>query len=158
MKTLFSLMIWLCVTSLFSQSVSKQVTASSGASITDGTTKLTTTIGEPIVGKIENNTIISQGFLGKIQSSTFSVETQLNEASIKLYPNPVTEYLSIDFNTIHTDVNLTLYSMEGKEVYRTKFNKQQNKVNLSRLSNGTYLIQLTMPKTQQTKSFKIIKK
>jgi len=157
MKTLFSLVIWLCVTSVFSQSISKQVFGSSGESIADGTIKLTTTIGEPIIGKIENSTIISQGFLAKVQSNTLSIEAQLTETSIKLYPNPVTEYVSIDFGELYNDVKLTLFTMEGREVYRTQLKKQQNNINLSRLSAGIYLIQLTIPETQQNKSFKIIK-
>ena len=143
-------------TILFSQSITKQVVASSGESLTNGSTQLTLTIGEAVIGNIDNTTTVQQGFLANIQANTLSVEDQLVDATIKLYPNPVTEYLTIDIDKL-TELSIVIYNITGKEIYKSKLNQQRNTINVSALSSGTYLIQINTTNSLQSKSFKIIK-
>lgn len=156
MKTLFFIMSLFGTTILFSQSITKQVVASSGESLTNGSTQLTLTIGEAVIGNIDNTTTVQQGFLANIQANTLSVEDQLVDATIKLYPNPVTEYLTIDIDKL-TELSIVIYNITGKEIYKSKLNQQRNTINVSALSSGTYLIQINTTNSLQSKSFKIIK-
>ena len=161
MKPLFYFIACLCVTSLFSQSISKQVIASAGESITEGITQLTTTIGEPIIGPITNGAqTISQGFLAAVPQSTLSVDELLADSNlISIYPNPVINRVTIDIGTnVENPLQIQLYNITGQQVFNNTITQQKNTLNLSTLSSGTYIMQMTDSKTNTSKSFKIIKK
>ena len=159
MKTILTI---LCVftTCFFSaQSIDRQILASAGNTFETSSNKLTFTIGEPIIGVISNTVTISQGFLATASSGvTLSEEDVTLKEAIKLYPNPVTENLSINLKNTSGTVILNIYSISGKLVLKASLNGSKNLLNLSHLSNGTYLVNLEFTDYKNTKTFKIIKK
>ncbi len=158
MKTLPKLLFMILFIELSAQSIDKRVIATSGTTFNSSPTKLTFTLGEPIIGTIDNTETIDQGFLSSVNSGTLSIEDELVNKSIKIFPNPVSEYLNIDLNNINGDAILNLYSITGKFILKAKLNRLQNKVNLNTLESGTYLIKLHFLEHKKEKTFKIIKK
>ena len=62
-------------------------------------------------------------------------------ALFNMYPNPVTDYMSISHNKLIKDVIIT--DMIGKEVMMINSDSQNPVVDLSKLGNGVYFIRIT---------------
>lgn len=70
--------------------------------------------------------------------------TDINSKSIKIYPNPVGDDLFIQSDvTIHS---IKIMSLEGKSVRLFEVNQANPKVNVSSLSKGVYILQLSTDK------------
>lgn len=165
MKLLLSLFLAMfLVTQLEAQSISKQVIGSSGQSITSGTHTINFTVGESIVGVLENGESIGQGFWAAVASdATLSVETFVNnntEESINIYPNPASDVIQIKFKLKSaTDYQARLFDVSGKEIYNlNKITEAQIKhIRISHLSSGMYILNVKDNKSDYNKSFKILK-
>ncbi len=73
------------------------------------------------------------------------VDFSLNIEKFSFYPNPVADYLNIDFSSEKSFVaTLSVYDLSGKLVLKSSQNinmgKNTLKVNISTLNSGTYLI------------------
>lgn len=65
--------------------------------------------------------------------------------NLSIFPNPVQDVLTIDFNTFEiSDANVTVYDMYGKEMLRlpVSVNKGSNRVelNMGGIANGVYIV------------------
>lgn len=72
------------------------------------------------------------------------------EDVIELYPNPVQDYLLIKSEKIDR-IDLTIYTSSGKFIDRFVLNGGQTKIDMTKYSIGTYLIQLETQKGSITK-------
>lgn len=72
-------------------------------------------------------------------------------ANIKIHPNPVKEVLY--FNTELNVENIKIYNLLGKVIYESNTNPNTNKIDVSRLSNGVYFIDLQWRNNKSTKKF-----
>lgn len=61
------------------------------------------------------------------------------EKNFKIHPNPASNFLQIDISNLSNDVQVKIFSIEGKCVYENSSNTNL-KIDLSTLSNGMYLI------------------
>lgn len=163
MKTVLILMCLLSAAfHIQAQTISKQVFGSSGESLSNGSHTINFTVGEPIVGMIQNGVTIHQGFWTELFSDgTLSVSTLTTEDSITVFPNPVVNYLNFHFTqngTAHYKV--ALYDINGKIVLQASLQSQlqSSQLDISYLSNGMYLLTLESREINYQKSFKIIKK
>jgi hypothetical protein len=59
---------------------------------------------------------------------------------ITIYPNPLNNDLL--FINSKTNLNISIYTILGKEVFNAKSSKSKNHINLSSLQAGIYLIKL----------------
>lgn len=146
----------------FGQDVSKQIIGSTGTLLTNETNTINFTVGESVVGLIESNETIHQGFW----SSTTNDETlSITKPSpiingITYYPNPVINDLTINFKAETSgDFNVVLYDILGREVYGKTLNSKMktHEINMASLSNGTYVMRISSHKNSYNKSIKIIK-
>ena len=65
----------------------------------------------------------------------------LPDFKIILYPNPATDRLTIESETLFNDIKIT--SLEGKTVYEEKdVNALQHTLKLNNMPNGLYLLEL----------------
>lgn len=75
--------------------------------------------------------------------------------SIKMYPNPASNYLNISFNAQNEDYSVTVYTLSGKEVLTKSFGALQNaqnlKLPLSGLKQGSYLVSVSTKKASYSK-------
>lgn len=68
-----------------------------------------------------------------------------SESTIKIYPNPANHYVTIEGDNI---LSVRIYSLLGEEVMHHRNNGSSNvSLNLSRLSDGIYLIEVETPET-----------
>lgn len=149
----------LATITMLSQTIDRQVFATAGTTVSNANNKVTFTIGEPIIGTIQNSTVINQGFLAAASSNTtLAVDEQFLNTAIKVYPNPVQNNLQIDFTGITGEAKLMLYSITGQLVKTKKLNAQNNTILMSNLQSGLYLVNLHFTDYKTIKSFKIIKK
>lgn len=82
----------------------------------------------------------------------FVGQTEVNENSLKYYPNPVNSELNIS-NTEGFD-KVKIYTISGKMILNINIENQRNlKVNTSSLAEGMYLIKATGSKNSVTKKF-----
>ena len=140
------------------QSLDRQVIASAGQTDANGTLQLTYTIGEPIIGPVSATVTIDQGFLAAASSNTaLGIEDEILNSAIRVYPNPVSENLAIDLNSITGTTTITIYDSTGKLQLKEKLSQNKNSLNLSRLANGLYLVRLSFSDYKPQKAFKIIK-
>lgn len=163
MKTLI---ICACLTVSFiqfqAQTISKQVLGTSGEFLSNGTHTINFTVGEPIVGMVQNGSAIHQGFWSELfNDGTLSVSTLTNEDTISVFPNPVVDYLSFHFKqTVSANYNVKLFDINGKQVLGTALQSQSqnSQLDISQLSNGMYVLTIESKETNYLKSIKIIKK
>ena len=159
MKTKFLFVLFLAsfALNLVAQNVPKQVFSSGGESLTNSSQTLLFTIGEPIVGLVENNMTVNQGFLATASiDQMVSVAEQLTSMEIKLYPNPVHHNLNIILNDTSDPINLLLFDASGKQILSKKLNMVHNTLDTSLLPAGLYLVNLYNPNSIAMKSFKIM--
>jgi len=68
-----------------------------------------------------------------------------------VYPNPVNDRLNIQFNSSYNQVDLMIYSMEGKLMNHIKYDQMTDTtVDLSSLSSGTYILNIVADGKKQT--------
>ena len=87
-------------------------------------------------------------------STTNNSENNIAELDIQLYPNPVTNVVTINSKSEITQIEV--YTTIGQLLYLEKLNNFKTTVDLSNYSNGNYFIKIKTENRQ--KSFKIIKK
>lgn len=87
-------------------------------------------------------------------STTNNSENNIAELDIQLYPNPVTNVVTINSKSEITQMEV--YTTIGQLLYLEKLNNFKTTVDLSNYSNGNYFIKIKTENRQ--KSFKIIKK
>lgn len=89
-----------------------------------------------------------------MSNSFFEIQSlgmsSLNEASIKVYPNPVKDFLVIQ-NNMNAPAGVEIYSIDGKLVYQTELLQYNSSIPMEPFKSGIYLIKI------QNNVFKIIK-
>ncbi|HRG18590.1 MAG TPA: T9SS type A sorting domain-containing protein [Flavobacterium lutivivi] len=91
-----------------------------------------------VTGKIENN----------LSSENFTSKTY------KIYPNPVVDILTIDYEE-NADDEISLLDFTGKIVKKQALSNQQNTINVSDLEEGIYFIQFKNNKINPLKFIKL---
>lgn len=162
-KTIYILLFTLFTISVGqAQSLGQTVVASSGSTISGASNTLSFTIGEPIIGTITNGETLGQGFwLGAIEQVVLSNEDFTFEVQTTVYPNPVTDYLSINFkDMIGQEFEIFVHDTNGKVMLHKKVeNSATNEtVNFYNYNQGIYLLTIVQSASIKSKTFKIIKK
>jgi hypothetical protein len=80
-----------------------------------------------------------------------TIEEELNSKEIKLYPNPVKSTLYIDGLIPQTTINII--SVKGAVVKTLKVNGRSDRINVSDLKNGIYLIRYNNGSSYKVKRF-----
>ena len=127
-----------------SQSISPEVIASAGEHFDNGTVQLSWTLGEVMVDTYDNGTnILTQGF-HQTELTVTSIERELVDVEMNVYPNPTSEYLNIDLGRNDKDINLQLYDMSGKLIHKDVINAYDTKyvLPMQSVASGKYLVQM----------------
>jgi len=79
-----------------------------------------------------------------ITISNQSVGIQESTANtISIYPNPASDFLQITSHDANKATSLTIYSYNGQAVFQTNIAADGEKLNISHLSSGAYMLVLT---------------
>lgn len=160
-----SILLFICVllfaTHSNAQDISKQVIGASGETLTGTSYVLAFTVGESIVGEIQNNATLSQGFWSiLLNEGTLSVdyEDEIIE-HIKIYPNPVSDYLNINTsNKLSSKTSVSLYDLNGKLLMVKDINANMDtRLNMTKLSHGLYFLTIKTLDNRYNNTIKIIK-
>lgn len=157
MRTLLILMIL-----FFSKSniQAQHIFASSGKDISNNNIKISYTIGEPLVSKINNSSIsLSNGF----QNATNLIITAVNknlfsDNELLVYPNPVKSNLFIENKSNKNNLSYSLYLINGNKILQENFSNQtlQN-IDINGIAIGCYILEIKDNTTNLTQTYKIIK-
>lgn len=78
--------------------------------------------------------------------------TSLTEQNMALYPNPISNYIMVDSPV---NAELTIYSINGQEIMRTKTSQKITRINTSKFLAGIYIFGL---KTEESvRYFRVVK-
>lgn len=72
--------------------------------------------------------------------NSLSIEPVVAESDFKVWPNPVTDYLNLDYNGAISDV--VIYDMQGKEVVVEDIDRNFSRLDMSGLTNGNYIMKV----------------
>ena len=150
MKKLLLLFCVLVVSSYATaQTLSPEVISTSGTSMSNGTTTLDWTLGEPATATFDNSSnLLSQGFhQPSIIVTTIADAATLNE--VKVFPNPTIDVVQIQFTTNQKHTLVELYSLEGKLLEKHSVNSQALEMNMSTYPAGTYFLRINNSDTHQ---------
>ena len=138
------------------QSISKQVIGAAGKTQTAGNSKLSWTLGEPVVGLMTaGGNQLGNGYYPALNLQALSVEDIDMNVQIKLYPNPTSQALYVS----HPELNsfgITIVDLNGKQVYAGTINKDEP-LDVSNYTQGMYLVTVENTVTNKKNTYKIIK-
>lgn len=105
------------------------------------------------IGGYLNGGLTSQGWMIKLDDAFLATSTEAKTADIKIYPNPTSQYFSIQSPKNKIDT-VEVINMEGRLV--EKFNTSLEKYDISKLPAGNYMIKITS--NSKTTVHQLIKK
>lgn len=156
MKTFFyTVLIGLGLQSMQGQ---QTVAAAGGEAAGDGGT-LSFTVGQVVYTAVNgSNGSASQGVQQAYTVETLTVVQPELSVAMSVFPNPVTDQLSIrtnDFN--HHKLSYQLFDLQGKLLRKGRITTQETSVNMTDLPITTYLMYIVNEDNKRAKTFKIIK-
>ena len=151
------LFLFLITAAGYSQSISKQVIGAAGKTQSNGNSRLSWTVGEHVVGLMTaGGNQLGNGYYPALNLQALSVEDNVLDLQLKLYPNPTSQSLYVS----HPDVNsfgITIVDLNGKQLYQGTINKEEP-LDLSGYTQGIYTVTIENTTTKKKNTYKIIKK
>ena len=152
------LLIFLLITaSGYSQSISKQVIGAAGKTQANGNSKLSWTVGEPVVSLMTaGGNQLGNGYYPALNLQALSVEDNVLDVQLRVYPNPTSQSLYVS----HPDMNsfgITIGDLNGKQLYSGTINKEEP-LDVSGYTQGIYMVTIENTTTNKKNTYKIIKK
>ena len=86
-----------------------------------------------------NGVNLAQGFPPDLDLVTPVFERPCSNIELKLYPNPATDWLALETDA-YQPLTATLYDLYGRTLLTRQFGRQTEKLDLSALPPGTYLV------------------
>jgi hypothetical protein len=93
-----------------------------------------TVFGDPCSGTVKKLAVIA-GY-GVLANTTFSINSK-----ISMYPNPAQNTVTISYKSL-SSANLEIMDSVGRLVSTNKLNKNTTEIDITNLSNGTYLFKI----------------
>ena len=157
MKKLLLLSALLIFGFVSAQSISKQVIAPSGSTMSNGDNQLSYTAGEVVVGGMtaeDGSFQLGNGYYPSLDLQALSIESPTTNLLVKVYPNPTKEVIFITHPSSNS-FKVLISDLTGKVLLRKEVGKQEP-ISVERYPTGTYLINVTT-EDKKTNSYKIIK-
>lgn len=104
--------------------------------------------------------VLTDEFGCSYTSDTLGVTVGLQESILsewKIYPNPASNYLMVESDTDHELKELEVIDLMGRVVFRKRVIESKEKIDLTRLKNGTYWIRLNSQGIKTQRAFLIRK-
>jgi hypothetical protein len=89
-----------------------------------------------------------------VQQNTTSINPSWGDGAIKVYPNPVSDYLYVDL-PLETKHELEVYSLDGKRVLSVDVQYEKQRIDLSKIPSGIYLLRSAQAPELMMKIIKI---
>lgn len=130
-----------------------------GTTATGASGSVAYSVGQVAYSQKGTNQQVMEGVQQSYEITTLEVDNEsIMEKNILLYPNPVRDFLNVDFGkeNFHNS-NYILFDGQGKIVRSGNLKQQKTELNMSDLPTSVYIIQIFQDK-KNIKTFKIIKK
>ena len=141
-----------------SQSASPELICSGGDSFHNSTYLLDWSVGESVIETYGSGAyVLTQGF-HQSDYSAVKVEDLRTDIKLSVYPNPATDFITIEFPAFQKQkLTVTLTDQTGKVFVRKQIVNNTEQLDFSSYSCGIYFLTAEFD-NQKIKSFKIIKK
>lgn len=157
MKNTFLTVFLLLTFFSYAQSISKSVIGMAGKTQINGGVSVSWTAGEPIVGLMTSgNAQLGNGYYPSLDVQALFLEDYSLEVSIKVYPNPTSNYLYVEQKDQH-QLGINILDVNGRVLLKNKI-KSGEQIDISLFSKGIYIIQVQDLETKKKNTYKIIKK
>lgn len=156
-----SIIFFLCLItqSVLGQSPERTVISSAGESFEEGKFQMEWTLGEPVIGTTTGqNNVITQGFHQTIFVISTVGEVTPEFPELTIFPNPASTHFFMEVTNIQSSrVEFVLSDINGNMVDRGVITKTRHRFDLQYLANTTYILTVTIPELELSRSFKIQK-
>ncbi len=99
-------------------------------------------IGGPLADlDAEDCSDISENSIEVVRTTTLAVEDNQIDISLRLFPNPTTDFINITTQS-RNGYQATIYSITGQQIMSRTFTTSENRLDVSRFSNGMYLLEI----------------
>jgi hypothetical protein len=157
MKNTFLTVFLLLTFFSYAQSISKSVMGMAGKTQSNGGISVSWTAGEPVVGLMTGDgNQLGNGYYPSLDVQTLSKEDFTMEVTVKVYPNPTSNFLYAEQKDLH-QLRINIVDFNGRVVLENNINSG-GQINLSNFSNGIYVVQVQDLETKKKNTYKIIKK
>jgi hypothetical protein len=94
-------------------------------------------------------------FTGKFDATTASITSELKEQALRIFPTQATSEIFLTSDRNFNDVTISIYNLNGQEVYRGKqsLSGSKQRIDVSALSTGFYLLRAQGDGLNQTTKF-----
>ena len=89
-----------------------------------------------------NASILPAKIIGRAQGTVTDLVSPSNNITLKIYPIPAYDQLTIDVNTDVNNVTFVIYDMKGIKQFEQSFNGTTAQINTSKLSGGIYIVKI----------------
>jgi len=163
------IIILICLINLegFCQTIERSVIGSAGTTFNNNGFTVVSTVGEvAITTRSTSSIILIEGFNQPIISESLNVVQGINDGTavhFSIYPNPTSSYLNIDVQSDwQSQTKITMTDLHGRMLPDSNYEKTvlhsgPTQIDLSRLSDGFYLLSIEEISTGTKRTFRIIK-
>lgn len=106
------------------------------------------TWGRNDYGQLGTGNLVNSSIPVVVNCSGVLSSKDFNVLNIKMYPNPVKDVLTISLDTEITSISI--YNLMGQEVIAKSVNATENKIDVSSLHAGTYLVKIQANNKMET--------
>lgn len=158
MKSIILSFLMLAAIACGAQEISNQVVSAAGGEFTGTDISMSWTIGETVTETFSaDGIVLTQGF----QQSSYTV-TRIDDIlsdlfKVDVYPNPVTDYLNINFTGDVSEASLFLFDINGRLIVKKQVDEFNSVISMSDLPDASYVLKLVSSDGKETVNFKIIK-
>ena len=158
---LLLLLISFALSKIDAQTLSPEVIATSGNTMTTNNLQLDWTLGEVAITTLLNNSQqITQGFHQPNYIITSVDEPSIEIANVNVFPNPTIERIEIkiSFNEVQS-IRTSLYDINSRIIWtKDDFGQEIHRIeNIQHLPIGSYFLNITSIDNQYSQTFKIQK-
>lgn len=140
------------------QTISSSVISTAGKVYNSTSNQLNWTLGEPVIRLMTTTDLqISSGYHNQLNLEALSIEDNEITTSLKIYPNPASDYLVISKLTLD-EVSVNIYNELGQSLIKYSTSLKESRIDLRQLSTGVYIVNINNNDTKKSNSYKIIKK
>lgn len=109
-------------------------------------------------GAVNLATITEEGEITVLPSTSVAIEKPLENASLTVYPNPASHYITFENDCQTNDCQyIRIFNIQGHQVLQTLLKTNFNKIDIQQLTNGIYTVQIGKGKSKTTQKFMVQK-
>ncbi|PCJ23762.1 MAG: hypothetical protein COA97_11110 [Flavobacteriales bacterium] len=156
MKKTLILLLYIISLSVGAQTIERETISSNGNFYSNSVGQLSITLGEPVIATVSSGSnTLTQGFQ-QTKISVTGIEDYQTDFIMNVFPNPVSDFITIKLEEITENINYSIYTVESKMVVSNKITELETKLNISHLAKGNYFLKITQ-QNKTIKTYKIIK-